>query len=313
MLKNPLKRWGVCDIIKLIKTEGEAMFIDMLGNKRYKINLHTHTRRSDGRVSAWVAARAYREAGYDAIAVTDHWKAGMGEELDGLPIIPGVEYNIGVDPAESYVYHILSLFHDRDPMVIKKEDDPQTCIDKIIAAGGIPVLAHPAWSLNDPAKASELRGIEFTEIYNTVSGKHASNRPYSGSFVDLSACRGKFYGLFASDDTHYYDGDETVAAIMVKADTGSFADLKKAILAGDFYATTGPEVHAFVENGRVEVRCSPCVEINVFTNSVWAKGHHSEGACLTRASVELTKVDKFVRVEVVDKDGGTAYTNFIML
>ncbi len=286
------------------------MFTDMLGNKRYKINLHTHTRRSDGYVSAWVAARTYRQAGYDAIAITDHWKAGMGETLDRLPIIAGCEYNFGISPAEDYVYHILSLFHEKDPCV-EKTDDPQTCVDKIIAAGGIPVLAHPAWSLNDPAKATQLRGIEYTEIYNTVSGKHASNRPYSGDFVDLAACRGNFYGLFASDDTHYYDGDETTAAIMVKADSPDHADLKKAILAGDFYATTGPEVHVKVENGRVEVTCSPCTEINVFSNSVWARGHHTVGVELTHASVALTKLDKFVRVEVTDKDGHTAYSNFI--
>lgn len=288
------------------------MFIDMLGNKRYKINLHTHTRRSDGRVSAWYAARAYRKAGYDAIAITDHWVEGKSETLDGLPILPGCEYNFGNDPAESYVYHILSLFHERDPMV-EKTDDPRTCINKIIAAGGIPVLAHPAWSLNDPAKAIELEGIEFTEIYNTVSGKHASNRPYSGNFVDLMACRGKFYGLFASDDAHYYDGDETVASIMVKAASLDPKDLKKAILAGDFYATTGPELHIEVKNGSVEVLCSPCSEINVFTNAVWARGHHTVGAGLTRASVALTKVDKFVRVEAVDKDGRTAYSNFIKI
>lgn len=288
------------------------MFTDMLGNKRYKINLHTHTRRSDGYVSAWVAARTYREAGYDAIAITDHWVAGKSETLDGLPILPGCEYNFGVSPAENYVYHILSLFHEKDPLV-EKTDDPQTCIDKIIAAGGIPVLAHPAWSLNDPEKALGLRGIEFTEIYNTVSGKHASNRPYSGNFVDLAACRGKLYGLFASDDTHYYDGDETMASIMVKADSPHPADLKKAILADDFYATTGPEIHVEIKNGRVEVFCSPCAEINVFSNSVWARGHHTEGIGLTHASVALTKIDKFVRAEVTDKDGRTAYSNFIQV
>ena len=161
----------------------------------------------------------------------------MGEEreLEGLPIIAGCEYNFGWDPADSYVYHILSLFHEADPCV-EKTDDPQTCVKKILAAGGISVLAHPAWSLNDPARAIELEGIEFTEIFNTVSGEHESNRPYSGSFVDLAACRGKLYGLFASDDTHYYDSDAAVASIMVKADSLSREDIVRAIRNGDFYA-----------------------------------------------------------------------------
>ena len=288
------------------------MFIDSLGEKRYKINLHTHTRRSDGRVSAWVAARTYREAGYDAIAITDHWKVGMGETLDGLPILAGCEYNFGFDPANEGVYHIQSLFHEKDPMV-ERTDSVQTCIDKIIAAGGIPVLAHPAWSLNDPAEAMKLNGVEFTEIYNTVSGKHASNRPYSGNFVDLMACRGRFYGLLASDDTHYYDGDEATAAIMVKADSLDPRDLKKAILAGDFYATTGPEVHAKLENGVLEITCSPAAEINVYTNAAWSHGRHTVGMGLTKHSYKPCKYDRFARVEVVDEQGRTAYTNFIMI
>lgn len=301
-----------CDIIILVKTVEAEMFTDIFGEKRYKINLHTHTRRSDGRVSAWLAARIYREAGYDAIALTDHWYVGMGETLDGLHIIPGCEYNFGLDPANDGVYHIQSLFHVRDPKV-EKTDDPQICIDKIIAAGGIPVLAHPAWSLNDPAEALKLNGVDFTEIYNTVSGKHASNRPYSGNFVDLMACRGKYFGLLASDDTHYYDGDETNAAIMVKADSLDPADLKRAILAGDFYATTGPEAHIKVENGKIEVICSEAVEVNVFTNAAWSSCRHTVGQCLTHVTVPVSNVDRFARAEVIDKDGRVAYTNFVKI
>ena len=296
-------------IILMKKAEAE-MYTDIFGEKRYKINLHTHTRRSDGRVSAWVAARTYREAGYDAIAVTDHWKVGMGEVLDGLPIIPGCEYNFGFDPAREGVYHIQSLFHERDPEV-KRTDSPQTCIDKILAAGGLPVLAHPAWSLNQPSEVQKLKGVDFTEIYNTVSGKHASNRPYSGEFVDLMACRGKLFGLFASDDTHYYDGDEATAAIMVKADSLAPSDLKKAILAGDFYATTGPEAHIKVENGKIEVLCSPAVEVNVFTNAAWAIGRHTVGMSLTHVTVPVSKYDRFARAEVIDEQGRVAYTNFV--
>lgn len=295
-----------------IKIAEADMYTDIFGEKRYKINLHTHTRRSDGNVSAWVAARMYREAGYDAIALTDHWYVGMGETLDGLLILPGCEYNFGIDPANDGVYHIQSLFHERDPKV-EKTDDPQTCIDKIIAAGGIPVLAHPAWSLNDPSEVMKLRDVELTEIYNTVSGKHASNRPYSGAFVDLMACRGKYFGLLASDDTHYYDGDETTAAIMVKADSLASADLKKAILAGDFYATTGPEAHIKAENGKIEVTCSSAVEVNVYTNAAWSRGRHTVGQCLTHVTVPMSKVDRFARAEVIDNDGRVAYTNFVKI
>ena len=49
------------------------MIIDIEGNKRYKINLHTHTTISDGRKTPEQVAEIYRAAGYDMIAFTDHW------------------------------------------------------------------------------------------------------------------------------------------------------------------------------------------------------------------------------------------------
>ena len=48
------------------------MFRDMFGNNRMKINLHTHTTQSDGRRTPEEAAKIYKDAGYDAIALTDH-------------------------------------------------------------------------------------------------------------------------------------------------------------------------------------------------------------------------------------------------
>ena len=71
------------------------MFKDMNGDNRYKVGLHTHTTLSDGRVSPEEAAKIYKAAGYDALAITDHWKYYPEGELEGLLIISGCEYNMG--------------------------------------------------------------------------------------------------------------------------------------------------------------------------------------------------------------------------
>ena len=286
------------------------MFTDIKGNKRYKINLHMHTTDSDGHKTPAEAAEIYRNKDYDAIAITDHWIVGEEREIDGMPIIAGCEYHFGIDPAEDYVYHIVSLFHEKDPMV-ELTDSPQTCVNKIIAAGGMPVLAHPAWSLNDPREAIKLEGIEFTEIFNTISGEGSSNRPYSGCFVDLCACKGKLYGLLAADDTHGYKRDCTVASIMVKADSLSREDIMKAIRDHDFYATTGPEVHVEVKDRIINIECTPAVKVDIFTNAAWSAGRHTVGENITHVSVPLSKIDKFARVEVTDENGRVAYSNLI--
>ena len=85
------------------------MYIDMDGVKRLKINLHAHTTDSDGRVSPEEAARIYREAGYDVLAITDHWRWHKSGELSGLRILAGAEYNVGGSDGAAGVYHILSL------------------------------------------------------------------------------------------------------------------------------------------------------------------------------------------------------------
>lgn len=286
------------------------MFTDIFGNKRYKINLHTHTTLSDARRSPEEAARIYKEAGYDAIALTDHWVYGEEQKLCGLTVFSGCEYDFGRDPAAEGVYHILALFCERDPLV-ERSDTPQICIDKINAAGGIAVLAHPAWSLNQPDEIARLSGVFHTEIYNTVSGVKNSFRPYSGLITDLLVCKDMPMHLIAADDTHYYDEDAARAAIMVRCDSLDRESVMQAIKNGDFYATTGPEVHIKVENGETVVDSSPAVKIEICSNAAFCKGRRLLGEDLTHHSLPLHPVDRYVRAEVTDACGRVAFTNYV--
>ena len=67
------------------------MIIDMFGQTRLKMNLHLHTTDSDGGKSPEEAAAIYRAAGYDIIAITDHWKYTASGEIGGLRIFSGAE------------------------------------------------------------------------------------------------------------------------------------------------------------------------------------------------------------------------------
>lgn len=174
------------------------------------MNLHLHTTDSDGGKTAEEAAAIYKAAGYDIIAITDHWKYTASGELGGLRILSGAEYNIGGQNGADGVFHFLALGCEREP-AIGRAFQAQAIIDEIKRCKGLPVLAHPAWSLNRVEQLEGLDGIEATEIYNSVSDAGESSRPYSGEFVDCAACRGLLYPLIADDDTHMYDGsDETL-------------------------------------------------------------------------------------------------------
>ena len=93
------------------------MMTDMFGTDRLKINLHLHTTQSDGHKTPEEAAAIYKEAGYDLIAVTDHWKYRASGTIDGLRILSGAEYNLGGGNGAAGVFHILALGCSQKPRI----------------------------------------------------------------------------------------------------------------------------------------------------------------------------------------------------
>ncbi len=287
------------------------MIIDKFGNKRFKVGLHIHTTLSDGRVSPKESARIYKEAGFDAIAITDHWKYGNAGQIGGLKILSGCEYNMGASDTSVDVMHIVGVGMNYAPD-IKKEDERQHVIDEINKAGGIAILAHPAWSLNTPEEALCLKGFSAVEIYNSVSDANQSSRPYSGYFVDLIANKGMFLNIAATDDVHYYNGsDETKSYIMVKAE--DIDGVFDAIKNGDYYATQGPEVHVRREGDKMIADCSECVKIDFLSNAAWGPDRITRGKDLTHAEYQIKPFDKWVRVEVLDENGNYGWSNIIKI
>ncbi|MBE5733137.1 MAG: PHP domain-containing protein [Clostridiales bacterium] len=285
---------------------------DLFGKTRYKINLHTHTTISDGRKDPKEVCKIYKNKGYDAIAITDHWKYGEQYNADnGLLVLSGIEYNIlNVMPKDG-LFHIVGIGMDTNPN-LPKTASAQDAIDAINANGGMPIIAHTAWSLNTPQHVMSLKNVYVTEIYNSVSGLHMSRRPDSSLIVDMLGAMGKFYNLIATDDAHYYDGDECKSFIMVEADSLTKDDIIKAILNGKFYASQGPEVHAYKEGDEIIVKCSPCSEIVFLSDWVWSE-RVFEGENLQEARYKITPNETYVRVQVKDKDGNLAWTNCIQL
>jgi hypothetical protein len=288
------------------------MQTDLFGKLRYKVNLHMHTTFSDGKLSPAEAVQRYRENGYDAVALTDHWFFGSGSDLDDFTILSGAEYNIGGSDARDGVFHIVGVGMSRVPSVTK-DMTAQELINGIHEVGGIAILAHPAWSLNTPKMILPLCGVDATEIYNSVSAVHYSRRADSSVIVDMLASEGRIYPLLASDDAHYYDGtDDCVSWIMVEATDNTKEALLRAIRKKQFYATQGPEIHLFKDGDGYTVKCSPAKEIVFFSNGVWSQ-RVFEGKDLTEAHYVPLAHECFLRAEVTDKNGLRAWTNIIEL
>jgi predicted metal-dependent phosphoesterase TrpH len=134
------------------------------------IDLHTHTRGSDGRSSADEIVERAIAAGLDGIAITDHHKVSTKEgdkvaELArkcGLRVFRGVEYS-------SADGHML-LFGVTDELVktFGRYGEAQPVIDAVNKAGGAVVVSHPfrGYKRAFYEKVTTLKGLAGWEGYN---------------------------------------------------------------------------------------------------------------------------------------------------
>lgn len=153
-----------------------AIDSDLAKLRPYKCDTHLHTNCSDGGEPPFETACAYRAAGYDFIAITDHGRYYPSIETQKLfaplteafRILPGEE----VHPKGGSYFHIVSLnakhgvseILEEQPDFVRSETeriiaetdlsslpDPYAAAFRIFVArqirlaGGIAIMAHPFW------------------------------------------------------------------------------------------------------------------------------------------------------------------------
>lgn len=283
--------------------------------KEYKGGLHIHTTVTDGRRSPADTMAAYKAAGYDFIALTDHWKYGEPCDYEGMTVLSGIEYDVGTNIGEA-IFHIVGVGMERDPG-LKREDlsdisgstaKAQKCIDAINECGGAAILAHPAWSLDRPCDMAVLRGLAGVEVYNAVSGiLPYGDRADSSSLLDVLAADNIFLPLHAADDTHFWEGEECSSFVVTTE-----RDFLAAVRSGSLYASRGPRMKVCREGNTVNIECTPVSAIGAQTGSVWISGRYVCGDGLTSRSYTITERDRWVRFEITDEKGMRAWSPYYL-
>lgn len=284
----------------------------------YKGNIHTHSTFSDGTRTPKNLAEMYNGCGYDFLSITDHSIVtdvkGLGDH--GFLLIPGEEICVGRSQAGT-LYHIVALGVDETlPFEDFERDlDPQIVIDHINSLGGISILAHPYWSglnHNDMVKLERYHGVE---IYNT-SCDYERNTGLSASHIDGLIVAGRRPLIFATDDHHGADRprvplDACGAWINVKAKTLTRKNILKSILDGLFYSSTGPEIKKISINhqGIISVECSPAKSVSFVSTPSLGMKFYSDDSPLTAVTYSGRPGETYIRIEVTDFTGGTAWSN----
>ena len=142
------------------------------------LNLHMHTRYSDGHVSHDQIAQAAFKAGIDVALITDHyvWVDGPEEfyRKDGRKVLLLVGEEVHDQARLPQKSHLLIFGADRELAIYAY--DPQLLLDKVNQSGGLAILAHPA---DPPAPAIgetditwedwDANGFHGLEVWNWFS------------------------------------------------------------------------------------------------------------------------------------------------
>ncbi|MHB8193821.1 MAG: CehA/McbA family metallohydrolase [Bellilinea sp.] len=114
----------------------------------FVVNLHTHTRYSDGAGTHAQIAQAALEAGLDCVIITDHNVHVRGFEgysrKEGRKLLVLVGEEVHDQARQPQKNHLLVLGIDREMAL--DADQPQYLIDRVAQAGGLSFIAHPVES-----------------------------------------------------------------------------------------------------------------------------------------------------------------------
>jgi hypothetical protein len=285
-----------------------------------RCQLHSHTTNSDGEATPEGLVEHYARAGYDVLAITDHWHITPYEH-DEILVIPSAELSGNVE-GELEEADVLAYGIDELPEVREKFPSVAEAATWIVAHGGVAYLAHPYWSglsAQHYLEAPDLAGIEvFNGACEQQQGNGLSVVHWDAILEAGRACHG-----IATDDSHYTGQDSRLGWTMVRAPERSREAVLAALRSGCFYGSSGPEIRDVrVDAGGVDVRCSPATSVKL-RSGVWdgcgvnagRYGMHwrgrvterSDDGAITAARFELPETHAWGRVEVVAADGGRAW------
>ena len=287
-----------------------------------KGNIHSHTTRTDGLCPPDQQIRDYYDQGYDFLSITDHNvidSHNLAGDVD-ICMIPGWERDIRHNLKNTKCIHVLGLIPETAEKTKIREERRYECLeisdqqllDEMRAEGQFVVLAHPRWSRMDPAEVLALDGFDAIEVFNTGCERlmHAGR---ADLYWDLLLQKGRHVWGIACDDTHgrTQKSDRFGGWVMVKTKERTVRDIVKALQEGTFYLSQGPIIADWgEENDKIYFLCSPCREIHVTTYPTRGYAcYASEGELLTELTYTRKGGEKYIRIECVDTNGNTAWTN----
>jgi hypothetical protein len=288
----------------------------------YRGNLHTHSTRSDGRLSPEAVCQFYRDMSYHFLSITDHFLENYrfpitdtrGERTENFTTLIGAELHAG-RTSIGELWHVLAVglpFDFAQPL--PNETGPEIA-QRAMAAGAFVACAHPAWYALSEQDVLDLGKVHAIETINGISEDH-NDRIDSWYMLDVLVARGHRYFGLATDDAHFQDrhSDRVRGWVWVKSEALTPEAILEALKRGEYYSSTGPQIHDLKidSHGTLKLRCSPASSIFVIGHGARSMYKHGKG--MIEAEFNISSLNSpYCRVTVRDQFGGRAWTNPIFL
>jgi hypothetical protein len=285
--------------------------------------LHAHTTESDGELPPAMLAAHYRRAGFDALAVTDHWKI-TSAEVDGLLVLPSVELNCVLPGARDG--HVLGFGVVAGPDELRELAGGYAELNEtgawIEAHGGVAYLAHPYWTGVTPGTLELPDSVIGIEVYNAGCELEVG-RGLSAVHWDELLEAGRLCPALATDDSHHPGFDSGFAWTWLRVGERSREGVLAALRDGALYGSSGPAIYDVRrERETVDVRCSPCRSITLVAGKTLGAAvnagrlgyrHNAEvtaetDGLLTGATLTIPPAARHARVQVTDEAGRSAWS-----
>jgi len=300
--------------------EGDGMWL--------RCALHAHTTNSDGELAPDMLVRHYQWAGFDVLAITDHWVRTVERSTKKLLVIPSTELNAQCGGPE-HDAHVLALGLEADPVIPEGEFAPlQDVVSWIGENAGVPFIAHTYWSGLRTDQWENCEGLLGLEVWN-AGCELEIGRGDSSLHWDEALERGRNVFALATDDSHHPGFDSGFAWTMVRAADKSQEAVLAALRAGSFYGSTGPEITSVeLTDDVVTVRCSPAESVTLLSSRMRGArvnaGHlgypnnaeiieRDPAGLITACRLEKPWNTPYGRLEVADATGRRAWTNALWI
>lgn len=274
------------------------------GGHWYRGNTHTHARFSDENdnndipmIAGW-----YENAGYDFLLLSEH--------NDHIELKKVFCHDEAADSTNLLMLCGLELSNKRHHTAlginryIGDEASLKDGVQKITAAGGVPILNHPMDPVVSAAAFLATQGLNHLEI---VNGGRLDDTPAVEMLWDsvLSAPNGRIVYGVAADDNHYKQANVGRGWIMVNSPALTKEDIKENIRIGNFYASTGVILKEYqvTKNAITIYSENGCSIMFIGKNGVILKSVNGPKATYTIQGNEL-----YIRAKITNTVGKSAWT-----